>query len=589
MDAKANESALERVCLPGHVLDLRQHELRGADGRPVELRRQAIDLLVYLGRHAGQVVSKRELLERVWAGAVVTDDSIVQAVSDARRAIADDAHRVIQTVPRRGYRLIPVPDSHSQPVLESVADDATAASADSPAPPTRRSGWRFSPRTMTIGIVVLASLGGLLGWQALRSNGFTARPSMVLPDRPPIAVLDFRDAQAAAEGNVLARGFAEDLTNELARNVDLRVIASHSSFEVAGMGEDLRRTAQRLGARYLVNGHLRRDAQQLRLSLQLIDGRDARVVWSTSHDMPASDVYTVRDAIVRRIAGTLHSTMRGNEEARAAQRPPVSLDIYEMTLRAIALKHRLSAQDSRDAKALLEHVVALDPGYAPGWLYLGFVNSLDTQHQLNGPYAADRMNLAVAQLERSLSLGGELPAAHLALSLSYLPLGRHDEAMSAVRRCLDLSPSDAECLMLYATLLVRVAGKPAEALPYARAALEVNPYPPSYVVHQHGLVLWANRDLDGALNALDESLRRAPGNLHARVTRLVTLAESGRIDDARAALSAMRGTSPLLMTADTMSALTFGPRAQPLIERRLHALELIGWPSAAAPTNAAPR
>ena len=88
---------------PGFALDLARGELFDADGRPTELRAQALKVLLVLGEQAGQVVSKDELLNRVWAGVVVTEDSLVQAVGDIRRVLGDSAHQRLRTVPRRGY------------------------------------------------------------------------------------------------------------------------------------------------------------------------------------------------------------------------------------------------------------------------------------------------------------------------------------------------------------------------------------------------------------------------------------------------------------------------------------------------------
>ena len=92
--------------MPGHVLDLDRHALLDAAGARIELRPQALDLLCLLASRAGETVDKRHLMQQVWPGLIVTDDSLVQAVSDIRRAIGDDGHHVVQTVPRRGYRLI---------------------------------------------------------------------------------------------------------------------------------------------------------------------------------------------------------------------------------------------------------------------------------------------------------------------------------------------------------------------------------------------------------------------------------------------------------------------------------------------------
>lgn len=106
-------------------VDLRGRRLLAADGTEVALRPQALDLLCELARHAGEVVTKREVFDRIWPGMVVTDDSLVQAVGDVRRAIGDEHHAVLQTVPRRGYRLIA--DEDMQPAAPAAAVPSAAA------------------------------------------------------------------------------------------------------------------------------------------------------------------------------------------------------------------------------------------------------------------------------------------------------------------------------------------------------------------------------------------------------------------------------------------------------------------------------
>ncbi|MDO9284620.1 MAG: winged helix-turn-helix domain-containing protein, partial [Aquabacterium sp.] len=130
------------VALPGHVVDLARHALLTADGQRVELRPQALDLLCLLAARAGETVDKRHLIDVVWPGLVVTDDSLVQAVGDIRRAIGDNQHQVLQTVPRRGYRLIaavpapaiePAPGATDTPPRPSSPPTPVADGAPTPA------------------------------------------------------------------------------------------------------------------------------------------------------------------------------------------------------------------------------------------------------------------------------------------------------------------------------------------------------------------------------------------------------------------------------------------------------------------------
>jgi adenylate cyclase len=419
----------------------------------------------------------------------------------------------------------------------------------------------------------------------------------VTPDRPPIAVLDFSDPAAPVEDQQMARAYAEELTGELARNADLTVITAQSSFAAGARGEGLQKVAERLGVGYLVTGSLRRDGEQLRLLAQLADGRDGRGVWTERHNVAAPQVYVVRDALVQRIATSLQSTMRGNQETVALQRPPASLDLYAMTMRGITLKHRFTpkdsaeaqalleldglhhggvfeaAKDSAEAQALLERVVAQDPQYAPGWLYLGYVNAVDYSLALTGPRRPEKLRLAIEQVERSVALDPRLSAAYGALSVYYPFAGRHDDGVRAGQRCMELAPSDGECMIFLAGTL-NLAGQPELALPLARRALAMNPLPSSYVQRFYGATMWANGLLDEALAALDGCLQAAPKHNACRLDRAIARAEAGRVDEALADLAAWQSNVGPQLEAEVAANAAYSVKAQALIDRRLAALKV---------------
>ena len=143
------------------VFDLQARELRTADGRPVELRPKALDVLLLLAEHAGQVVDKVTLMDRVWPGVVVGDDSVTQTVVEIRRALGDRERQVLRTVARRGYRLQP----------------------SGPSAPT------FAPSLSVAVLPIAHDAADLEGarWAALLSSELTLRAGRGLPDSKVIA------------------------------------------------------------------------------------------------------------------------------------------------------------------------------------------------------------------------------------------------------------------------------------------------------------------------------------------------------------------------------------------------------------------
>ena len=505
------------VRLPGHRLDLERRLLQRDDGGEVTLRPQSLDLLCELARRSGELVTKQELFEHVWRGAVVTDDSLVQAIGDARRAIGDDRHLVIQTLPRRGYRLL----------LAAEPDPAPVGAETVPAAPA------VAPH---------------------------------VPDRPPIAVLDFGgDPLARLEEQQLGRGYAEELTGELARNADLCIVPAAGTG--GGFGPDLPAIAARLHVAYLVTGSVRDEGECLRVRVSLVDGRDGSIVWTDRQDVPSTEVHRARDALVRRVAGTLHTSIRDHEWMRTLRKPPASLDVYTLTLRGIALMRRMARDDNAAALRLLAQVTALDPEYAPGWAFLGLTHVIDHRNAFSGPRRRETVATAVAHCERACGLEPSLPVAYLGLTLAYGAAARPDDAVRAGRRCLELAPSDSEGMIFLGSALV-YAGCPDEALEVTGRGVEINRLRPPYVRNGEGLALWACGRVDEAIAQFDEALRQAPQYTLCRQYRTLSLAEAGRVDDALDDLAILRRSIGHVVPLETLATEPFAPRAAALAGRR---------------------
>ncbi|MEZ5621902.1 MAG: hypothetical protein R3E78_11810 [Burkholderiaceae bacterium] len=289
--------------------------------------------------------------------------------------------------------------------------------------------------------------------------------------------------------------------------------------------------------------------------------------------MTAAQVPALRDALVRRLAGTLHSTLRVSEESRALRRAPASMDVYAMTLRAIALKHRYNPADSAEARRLLEQVVAIDPQYAPGWAHLGMVNAVAWALRFDGPQRPEAIHEAVAQIERGVALDPALSASYLGLSFAYPFAGRLDDGLRAGRRCMELAPSDADCMMLLAVHL-SYAGDTREAIELSDRAMATSPLPPAFMNNYRAHTLWTVGRLDEAIAAYDACLQQAPGFVMGRAWRMLTLAEAGRLDAARADHEIVRRGLHGDSVADWVRG-RFGPRAGALAQRRLAALRQV--------------
>ena len=211
------------------VLDLDAGELRTADGHLAELRRQALDVLLVLGVHAGHVVGKDDLMRHVWPRVVVGEDSLVQAIADIRRVLGDREHKLVRNVPRRGYMLVPgegaaLPMFGGGSAAESGATAAIAsakARADDPAAAPAASASTATPsaavaalptrwRWLTAGIVLLLAIAGQRGHRADAAAGpVDASAGARLPNRW-IVILPFEDPGGSADDAWLVDAVTSD-------------------------------------------------------------------------------------------------------------------------------------------------------------------------------------------------------------------------------------------------------------------------------------------------------------------------------------------------------------------------------------------
>ena len=550
------------------VVDLARHAVEDAAGKRIELRPQALDLLCLLAEQRGEVVGKRELSERLWPGMVVTDDSLVQAVGDARRAIGDHAHAAIQTVPRRGYRLI------AEPAPESPGADRTSAGI-----PGRRASvaeWirRHVSVLASVGLLLVAAAVGAVWRNAEQSR----RPAADRPSQPVLAVLAFRDETRGSPDMFLGQGIAEELIADLASDLQTPVVSGRSSFAVDHGKLGVRETARQLRVRYLVDGSVRREGEELLVRTQLVEGETGRIVWTSDERAAVSQLAAVRTGLVRRLASTLHASVWQIEKQRMLAKPPSSLDAYSLAVRAYASKHVFTADAYRAGRADAERAVRLDPDYAFAWVVLGYLNSVDAQFRITGLWNAEgaqvRLAEALEQVDRGVRLDPRLALAYQARADVLLGLGRVQDALASIEMAVKLAPGDGDNLNLLAGVYL-LSGRTGEAVATMDRVLPLYPVTPVYVNFLNSLVRWAARNYDAALASASECLVRVPTHQGCLISRAVILREMGRREEARQEADKFRALAPKARQSDLVQAFHQAPE---IAARRLQAAEEFGFP-----------
>jgi TolB-like protein/DNA-binding winged helix-turn-helix (wHTH) protein/Tfp pilus assembly protein PilF len=471
-------SMKQAVRLPSHIVDLANDELRSETGAHIDLRPRSFAVLRLLSEKAGRLVGKEEILDHVWGDVAVTEDSLTQCVADIRKAIGDEERRVLRTVPRKGYMLVP------------------------------------------------SQRGAYLAGR--------------VPDKPPLAVMPFLFSGPEPEipGLDLGCGVASEIINDLARNRDLRLIARDSSFALAGRNLTAQELGEELGARYLVEGTAQREDGTLIVDVQLVDARDGSIAWGDRFTASADNVPQVRRSIASKIAGSLNASMREAEKHAILGAPPRDLDVFELTLRGIARKHQFSADATRAGRADLEEALRRDPNYAPAYAYLAWLNLIDILLGLTGEWDPSRLGEVIGQFNHAIELDSSLSSAHQGLSQALVHAGQVGQAVAVGRRAVELGPNDADALLFLAVALFEAA-ELEEALDLSDTAIGLNPLRPSYFCFFHGMILWGHERYQEALDEFEECLRKTPNFRGADTYRVMCLAGLGRVAEAKKLLAAM--------------------------------------------------
>ena len=472
--ASATARPQPQVQLPQYTVDLAADELRTAKGEHVELRPRSLAVLRLLAERAGRLVSKDELIATVWDDVAVTEDSLTQCIADIRKAIGDEDRRVLRTVPRKGYILVPAqPASH-----------------------------------------------------------LTSRA----PDLLSLAVMPFLSIGEDCGPLTLGTGVASEIINELARNRDLRLIGRDSSFALANQNLLAQDLGEQLGARYLVEGTTQRIDGRLIVDVQLVDARDGSIAWGDRFSANAPNVLQVQHEIAGRIAGSLYSGMREVVKHAILAAPPRDLDVYELALRGIARKHQFSAEATRAGRADLEEAIRRDPNFGPAHAYLAWLNLIDILLGLTGEWHFSRLPEVIGQFNRAIELDPTLSSAYQGLSQALIYTGALEQAVAVGRRAVELGPSDADALLFLGVALFEL-GEVAEAMELADKAVGLNPLRPSYYCFFHAMILWGKQRYQEALADFEECLRKTPNFRGADTYRVMCLVGLDRLDEARKLLA----------------------------------------------------
>jgi TolB-like protein len=412
------------------TLDTEKYLLSITDA-PISIEPLAFDLLVYLLKNRERVVSREELLDKLWKGKVVTDSALGARLKDARKAVQDSgaSQSVIKTIHGRGYQFVAL-----------VSDDFNLESE--------------------------STVDSVVSGQPLE-----------FPAKPSIAVLPLKNVSSDEVQEYFSDGITDGIIDNLTRYRELFVIGRSSSFSLRSEATESSEIGIKLGVRFLVQGSVRRLGNRVRILVELTDTITGQVLWSERYDRDLVDVFDVEDEVAKAIVLSLVDRVSDATYQESKRKSTEQLEAYDWVLRANRQLERGGKVDLLEARQMYHKAVEVDPecsaaftGLSKVQIYLHW-GLLSDDHQ-------EAIRKALEFGKKAVELDDKDSRAHYAIGHAYFSLGLHEEAEFHVDKALALNPSEYhhKCAKGY---LLACTGRHEESLACFSESLRQNPLAPN--------------------------------------------------------------------------------------------------------------
>ena len=512
-------------------LDVESRTLRRG-GRGVRLERIPMEILRLLVVHAGEVVSREQIVEHIWGSGVAldSDNSINGAIRKIRQVLKDvpEHPRFIQTITGTGYRFIaPVVDPDSGEAASSTSDRAAAAE---PAPPTEPGASQPGSRVWLRWAAALTAVVGIVSaWFVWSGTARQAHPG----ERVMLAVLPFENLTGDAAQEYFSDGLTEEMIAQLGQ-LDphrLGVIARTSVMPFKHNRQGLAGIGRQLGVQYVLEGSVRRDAGRVRIAVQLIQLADQTHLWARQYDRESLDLLRVQADISQAVADEIKLAFDGRGSSDAILSPQ-AFDAYDLYLKGRYQWNKRSRDGFRQAIEYFQQALAKDPNYARA--YAGLADTYALMSTYGFAPAADVMPRARAAAVRALEIDDTLGEAHTSLALIVqMHEWNWQGAEQEFRRAIELDSNYVTARHWYAEHLA-LTGRFDEALAESARARQLDPLS-LILAADHGAILYFSRQYDRAIEQFRAVLAVEPNFGRAQLI-VAAYAQNGQFDAARAHL-----------------------------------------------------
>lgn len=501
----------------------------------IRLEPKVACLLLYLATRAGETVSRESLMEELWPDVIVSDEALTNAVNKLRRAFDDNRTnpQVIETIPKTGYRLIakveqtiPGPKNNDTGTDTPHKTDISETSIVNQ--PKRRaillSGILISGLLLGFGMHYLSNELD----DAYVKNG---DKSSTILSKPSVAVLPLINLSDDPQQEYFIDGITEDLITDLSKISGLHVIARNSVFSYKGLTPKPQEIAEQLGASYILEGSVRKEASQVRINVKLIDTSTGFNIWANRFDGKLDDVFHLQDRLARKIASALAIQLTEKEQILLTKDPTSNVEALKHYFLGRAYFGSASKQENNLSRKMYLRAIELDPEYAQAYAALALTHIDDERRGwVSDPEESIKQAFKLAR--QAISINDTIPQAHFTLGYIHLyTKGEHDRAIEAAKRAIELDPNYPDGYALLSSAYF-FSGQPEKSLPLDRKAMRLNPVASfMYYMHQ-GRSHYIQGRYTEAIQVLQEAVDRNNTQIQAHLWLAATYAQMDKLDDA---------------------------------------------------------
>ena len=489
-------------------LDRALRQLR-RNGEPLPLHAKTFDLLTFLLERNGQVVTKDEILETVWAGQFVEEANLSVQISALRKALGEkrDAPRFLVTVPGKGYKFVADVNSNEEIVIEKhklervIVDEeieelqsADAKQLTRGKPQSRQAIFAFAGLALLI----------LVGFAGFRY--FSNSPKAQINS---LAVLPFVNQNNDANTEYLSDGLAESVIHSLSQLPNLRVMSRNSAFRYKGNEIDAKNIGKELNVQAILTGRIVQVGDNLSVSAELVSTSDNSVIWGERFTRKMSDVEKLQTDIAQSISQKLRLKLSGSDERRLKSSQTENSEAYQLYLLGRYHLNKLTDDGFWKGRDYFQQAIDKDPNYAAA--YAGLAEAYNRLSGYNVLSSNEGFPKARQAAQKALELDDQLAEAHATLgAVKHFYDWDFAGAEKEFKRAIEINPSNAEAHQMYSYYLSAM-GRFDESLTEMRRAQELDPLSIEKIIGV-GEIFHFQRQHDQAIEQYQKALEMDPNS-----------------------------------------------------------------------------